>query len=79
MSVEVQELPCREGHIGVLTLNTPATLNALSEAMIVTIKDSLARWGADERICVVLITRRRKQGVLRRWRHPGFVPVINRS
>ncbi|MGO1692434.1 MAG: enoyl-CoA hydratase/isomerase family protein [Marinobacter sp.] len=55
MSVEVQELPCREGHIGVLTLNTPATLNALSEEMIVTIKDSLARWGADERICVVLI------------------------
>ncbi|OHY78729.1 enoyl-CoA hydratase/isomerase family protein [Marinobacter sp. AC-23] len=55
MSVEVQELPCREGHIGVLTLDTPGTLNALSEEMIITIRDSLERWATDERICVVLL------------------------
>tara|TARA_R110000823_G_scaffold312990_1_gene440176 strand:- start:268 stop:1386 length:1119 start_codon:yes stop_codon:yes gene_type:complete len=55
MSVEVQELPCREGHIGLLTLNSPATLNALSERMIITIRDSLERWAADDRICVVIL------------------------
>ncbi|MDN6319991.1 MAG: enoyl-CoA hydratase/isomerase family protein [Marinobacter sp.] len=55
MSVEVQELPCREGHIGVLTLNTPTTLNALSEDMILTIRASLKRWAENEHICIVLI------------------------
>lgn len=55
MFVEVQELPCREGHIGVLTLNNPATLNALSEAMIITIRNSLSQWAEDDRICVVLM------------------------
>lgn len=55
MSVDVQELPCREGRIGLLTLNSPGTLNALTEMMIVVIRDSLERWAADERICVVII------------------------
>ncbi|WP_100637937.1 enoyl-CoA hydratase/isomerase family protein [Marinobacter salexigens] len=55
MSVEVQELPCRKGHIGLLTLNSPTTLNALTEDMIVTIRSTLRRWADDERICVVLI------------------------
>ncbi|MDO6441525.1 MULTISPECIES: enoyl-CoA hydratase/isomerase family protein [unclassified Marinobacter] len=55
MSVEVQELPCHEGHIGLLTLASPATLNALTEEMITAIRDSLERWAVDERICVVVI------------------------
>ncbi|MBU2873195.1 enoyl-CoA hydratase/isomerase family protein [Marinobacter salexigens] len=55
MSVEVQELPCREGHIGLLTLNTPSTLNALTEEMIVTIRSSLKRWAEDDRICILVI------------------------
>lgn len=62
MSVEVQELPCREGHVGVLTLNAPTTLNALSAEMIVTIRNSLERWVSDERICVVLIRGAGKRG-----------------
>lgn len=55
MSVEVQELPCREGHLGLLTLDSPTTLNALSEQMIITIRSALRRWADDERICIVLI------------------------
>ncbi|HEA51451.1 enoyl-CoA hydratase/isomerase family protein [Marinobacter antarcticus] len=55
MCVEVQELPCREGHIGLLTLNSPATLNALTEKMIVIIRNSLRRWSEDPRICVVVL------------------------
>src|SRR5680860_1697848 len=54
MSVDVQELPCREGRIGLLTLNSPGTLNALTEMMIVVIRDSLESWAADERICVAV-------------------------
>ena len=34
MSVEVQELTCRQGHIGLLTLNAAQTLNALTEDMV---------------------------------------------
>lgn len=55
MSVEVEELPCREGHLGLLTLNNPAALNALSEEMIITIRNSLERWAVDDRICIILI------------------------
>ncbi|WP_309044621.1 enoyl-CoA hydratase/isomerase family protein [Marinobacter sediminicola] len=62
MSVEVQELPCREGLIGTLTLNSPTTLNALSEAMIAQLRNCLARWADDERICVVLIRGSDKTG-----------------
>lgn len=55
MSVEVQEITCREGHIGLLTLNAAATLNALTEDMILAMRRSLARWAEDERICLVVI------------------------
>lgn len=55
MSVEVQELPCRQGHIGLLTLNSPTTLNALSEAMIAELRSCLERWAEDERICFVIL------------------------
>ncbi|GGE61683.1 enoyl-CoA hydratase [Streptosporangium jomthongense] len=55
MSVEVQEFPCREGHMGLMTLNSPATINALTEEMILTIRDTLEHWAADERICLVVI------------------------
>ncbi|MBU2953152.1 enoyl-CoA hydratase/isomerase family protein [Marinobacter sp. F3R08] len=55
MSVEAQELPCREGQIGVLTLNSPGNLNALSEQMIQQIQETLDRWADDDRICIVVI------------------------
>lgn len=55
MSVEVQELPCREGFLGLLTLNSPGTLNALSEAMVEQAQNALDRWAADDRICLVVL------------------------
>lgn len=55
MPVEVQELPCREGHIGLLTLNTPETLNALTESMVDDMQKALDAWAADSRICLVVL------------------------
>lgn len=55
MTAEAQELACREGHIGVLTLNAPARLNALSEPMVDQMLNVLVRWAEDDRICLVVI------------------------
>ena len=55
MSVEAQELACREGHIGLLTLNSPGTLNALSDRMIEQAQSTLDRWARDSRICLVVL------------------------
>jgi enoyl-CoA hydratase/carnithine racemase len=55
MPVEVQELACREGHIGLLTLNSPETLNALTEDMVVQVQEALATWAEDDRICLVVL------------------------
>ncbi|MFV8569748.1 enoyl-CoA hydratase/isomerase family protein [Marinobacter sp. SBS5] len=55
MPVEVQELACREGHIGLLTLNSPKTLNALTEEMVVQAQSALDRWAEDSRICLVVL------------------------
>ena len=55
MPVEVQELACREGHIGLLTLNSPKTLNALTEEMVVQAQAALDRWADDSRICLVIL------------------------
>lgn len=55
MPLEVQELPCREGHIGLLTLNEPGTLNALTEDMVNQAQQALAQWAEDSRICLVVL------------------------
>ncbi|HTN34808.1 MAG TPA: enoyl-CoA hydratase/isomerase family protein [Marinobacter sp.] len=55
MSVEIQELACREGYIGQLTLNSPARLNALSEQMIADLQNTLDRWAEDSRICLIIL------------------------
>jgi enoyl-CoA hydratase/carnithine racemase len=55
MSVEIQELACRGGSIGLLTLNSPAKLNALTEQMITDLQDALDRWAGDSRICLVIL------------------------
>jgi enoyl-CoA hydratase/carnithine racemase len=34
MSIQVEERPCQAGSIGLITLNSPKTLNALSGEMI---------------------------------------------
>ncbi|TNE77368.1 MAG: enoyl-CoA hydratase/isomerase family protein [Gammaproteobacteria bacterium] len=58
MSIEVQELACREGHIGLLTLDSPKTLNALTESMVSDAQDALDRWAEDDRICLVVLQGR---------------------
>ena len=55
MSVEVQELACRQGHIGLLTLNAAQTLNALTEDMVNQAQETLDRWATDDRICMVVL------------------------
>lgn len=55
MSIEVQELACREGHIGLLTLNSPGTLNALTESMVREAQTALDQWANDDRICLVVL------------------------
>lgn len=54
MSILVQELPCQEGAIGLITLNSPKTLNALSGAMIDDIQQTLDGWAESPDICVVV-------------------------
>ncbi|WP_372964257.1 enoyl-CoA hydratase/isomerase family protein [Marinobacter sp.] len=55
MPVEVQELACREGRIGLLTLNSPKTLNALTADMVDQAQSALDQWADDSRICLVLL------------------------
>ena len=55
MSIAVQEIECLEGRIGLLTLNAPASLNALSEAMINDLQCALDRWAEDDHICLVVL------------------------
>ncbi|EMP55007.1 enoyl-CoA hydratase/isomerase family protein [Marinobacter santoriniensis NKSG1] len=55
MSIELQELPCLEGKLGLLTLNAPATLNALSTTMIDQAQRALDAWADDDSICLVVV------------------------
>lgn len=55
MSIRIEEKPCAEGILGLLTLDSPATINALSEDMIDRMQEALDRWAEDERVCLVLL------------------------
>lgn len=55
MPIQVQELDCLEGRIGQITLNSPATLNALSREMIDDMQATLDRWASDDRIALVIL------------------------
>lgn len=55
MPIKVQELECLEGRIGLLTLDSPATLNALSGDMIDTAQQTLDAWANDDRIALVVL------------------------
>ncbi|NMT62533.1 enoyl-CoA hydratase/isomerase family protein [Marinobacter orientalis] len=54
MPIHVQELECREGNIGLITLNSPATLNALSSSMISDIEAVLGQWADADHISLVI-------------------------
>ncbi|MEA2757180.1 MAG: enoyl-CoA hydratase [Aliidongia sp.] len=55
MSVEAEVLTETQGGLGVITLNRPKALNALSLGMIEVIEAALARWAGDDKIAAVLI------------------------
>ncbi|MCL7943041.1 enoyl-CoA hydratase/isomerase family protein [Marinobacter sp. ATCH36] len=54
MPIQVQELECREGTIGQITLDSPGSLNALSGSMINDIQTTLDQWAEAEHICMVI-------------------------
>lgn len=54
MPIQVQEIKCREGNIGLITLDSPATLNALSASMIREIQAVLDQWADAAHISLVI-------------------------
>ncbi|MCR8914539.1 enoyl-CoA hydratase/isomerase family protein [Marinobacter panjinensis] len=54
MPIQVQELECREGTIGQITLDAPGSLNALSGSMIDDIQTTLDQWAGASHICMVI-------------------------
>ncbi|MEQ5835581.1 enoyl-CoA hydratase/isomerase family protein [Marinobacter sp. NFXS9] len=55
MSIRTETRPCAEGQIGLITLDSPHNLNALSLEMINVLQDTLDRWATDPAICLVLL------------------------
>ncbi|MDX1635601.1 MAG: enoyl-CoA hydratase/isomerase family protein, partial [Marinobacter sp.] len=55
MPILIEERHCAEGRLGILTLDEPDSINALSEAMIDAMQAALDRWADDDRICLVLL------------------------
>ncbi|MEM6972566.1 MAG: enoyl-CoA hydratase/isomerase family protein [Pseudomonadota bacterium] len=45
----------RRGHLGLITLNRPKALNALTHGMALAIEATLARWGGDDSVAVVVV------------------------
>lgn len=45
----------RRGALGLITLNRPAALNALTESMCVAMDSQLSHWESDPQVCAVLI------------------------
>ncbi len=62
MSIQTQEIPCRSGALGVITLDSPATLNALSAAIFERLQTQLDAWAQDDRVCLVLINANGDRG-----------------
>jgi enoyl-CoA hydratase len=55
MSDEADILYERRGAVGLITLNRPKALNALTHAMCVSMKARLAEWAHDDAVkCVVI-------------------------
>lgn len=50
-----EKIPAQHGHIGLITLNRPQALNALSGAMILALHDQLQKWADDQDISLVII------------------------
>lgn len=55
-------LPCASGAIGVLELNRPERLNALTHEMILALQKQLDCWATDDRIALVLLAGNGERG-----------------
>lgn len=53
--IEIAKLPAKNGLIGLITLNRPKSLNALTLEMCKKIDEHLEQWGSDENIKAVII------------------------
>ncbi|QSP95321.1 enoyl-CoA hydratase/isomerase family protein [Marinobacter salinisoli] len=62
MSVDVQEIECMEGRLGLISLNAPETLNALDEDTLTEFQGTLDRWADDDGICLVVLQGRGDRG-----------------
>lgn len=62
MAVQVQELDCLEGTLGVITLDSPGTVNSLSGDMVRDLQTALDRWADSPHICLVLICASGERG-----------------
>lgn len=51
-----KQIPAKSGNIGLITLNRPEAMNALSGEMILTLLQQLKLWAVDPNISVVMIT-----------------------
>lgn len=55
MSIRTETRTCREGKVGLITLESPRNLNALSEHMINGMQAALDEWAEDPDICLILL------------------------
>ncbi|SFR81078.1 Enoyl-CoA hydratase/carnithine racemase [Marinobacter daqiaonensis] len=62
MSIQTQELPCRGGKLGIITLDSPDTLNALSASMFTAMQVQLDQWAQDDDLCLVLLNANGSRG-----------------
>jgi enoyl-CoA hydratase/carnithine racemase len=56
MSIQTRTIPCCSGTLGVITLDSPDTLNALSPSLIRALQTQLDTWADDDMVCLVLIS-----------------------
>ncbi|WP_372972051.1 enoyl-CoA hydratase/isomerase family protein [Marinobacter sp.] len=62
MSIQTRELSCRSGKLGLLTLDSPDTLNALSSDMFHRMQAQLDAWADDDNLCLVMISANGDRG-----------------
>jgi enoyl-CoA hydratase len=56
MSTDAEILLHRRGTAGIITLNRPAALNAVTRGMVATLREALERWRHDDAITRVIVT-----------------------
>ncbi|MFW5825533.1 MAG: enoyl-CoA hydratase/isomerase family protein [Marinobacter sp.] len=62
MSIQTRELSCRSGKLGIITLDSPETLNALSSVMFHRLQAQLDTWAGSDEVCLVLLNANGERG-----------------